>query len=87
MIETGDFENQEFLGLLEEFSKSDKFDISHLLITHAHHDHFGGLNSVLEKFRPKCYKMLTDNIHERQVFEKFPLLRDQVSTIENGQTW
>lgn len=61
-----------------------------MLITHGHHDHFGGLNDVLNMLKPNlpaCFKMLTNNYSEQQVFLKHPELRDLVNTISDGQVF
>ena len=50
MIDAGDVSarNQGFIANLKEyFAKSNTY-VSKILITHAHHDHFGGLWDVLQ---------------------------------------
>lgn len=79
MVDAGDHsDNEQFLSNLKAFVDQEKIQISKILITHAHHDHFGGLRSVLNMLAPQnptCYKMLTDNKHERDIFERFPELK------------
>jgi len=72
LVEAGDWENNnEFLNNLNELVKKENIQFSHLLMTHGHHDHFGGLKDVLNILQPHiphCYKMLTNNVSEQQVF-------------------
>ena len=67
--------------------------INQILVTHGHFDHFGGVHDTIELLEKKnkaadslgVFKRLTDNRFEREVFEKFPDLRQKVNTIEDNQ--
>ena len=51
LVETGDSHTKaqtEFLSLLKKVIQDGHFEISDVLITHAHSDHFGGLQPVLD---------------------------------------
>ena len=88
LVEAGDWnDNEVFLQNLGDFVAQEQIQFTHLLLTHGHHDHFGGLRDVLALLKPNipnCYKMLTNNIAEQQVFAKHPELRPLVNTIQDG---
>ena len=71
LVEAGDDTgaNDVFKSNLSQFLDEQKIELSHIFITHAHHDHLGGLRDVLEMLNqptlPKCYKMLTGNLDEK----------------------
>lgn len=67
--------------------------IKQILVTHGHHDHFGGVSDTLKLLEEKnkaveglaVFKMLTGNMHESEVFERYPELERRVSTIADNQ--
>ena len=66
LVETGDYPgaNESFLSNLKEFISTQNIGISQIFITHAHHDHIGGLSDVMSLLKPQVpiiYKMLTGN--------------------------
>ena len=64
--------------------------ISKIFITHAHHDHFGGLYDVLKIMlqrghpEPQVYKKLDGNKFEKEVFERYPTLKGKISNLNHG---
>lgn len=88
MIDAGDVpeRNQLFLQNLKTYFSEFKaqYDrmpyVSKILLTHAHHDHMGGLFDVLQclkdhagqQRKPRIYKMLNDNRFEAEIFERWP---------------
>ena len=67
--------------------------ISKIFITHAHHDHFGGLYDVLRILmerghqEPEVYKKLDGNKFEKVVFERFPTLVGKVKDLVHGDVF
>jgi glyoxylase-like metal-dependent hydrolase (beta-lactamase superfamily II) len=61
-----------------------------IFITHAHHDHFGGLYDVLRALgergheEPSVYKKLDGNKFEKEVFDRFPSLVGKVHDLTHG---
>ena len=62
--------NEQFIGNLSQFLTESQVHLSHIFITHAHHDHLGGLRDVLSILpnEPQCFKMLTGNRFEKEIF-------------------
>jgi glyoxylase-like metal-dependent hydrolase (beta-lactamase superfamily II) len=93
MIESGDYPefNKNFMTNFNRFmDDSDGLRIDKIFITHAHHDHFGGLYDVLANLQergheePQVYKMLDGNKFEREVFDRFPSLQGKVFDLKHG---
>jgi glyoxylase-like metal-dependent hydrolase (beta-lactamase superfamily II) len=93
MIESGDFPeyNSKFLqNFLTFLDDSSGISIDKIFITHAHHDHFGGLYDVLTTLlsrgqkEPLVYKRLDGNQSEEDVFNRFPSLRGKVLDLKHG---
>lgn len=67
--------------------------ISKIFITHAHHDHFGGLYDVLRILidrgfqEPEVYKKLDGNKFEKEVFDRFPSLVGKVKDLVHGDVF
>ena len=95
MIDAGDLtaKNQTFLNNINQYLDDIKQEhstniknqeqngiyVSKILITHAHHDHMGGLQDVLEllkgrgqTFEPEIFKHLNNNKFEQEIFNQFP---------------
>ena len=93
MIESGDYPEQNKL-FLENFNAfmndQSTVRISKIFITHAHHDHFGGLYDVLRILmerghtEPMVYKKLDGNKFEKEVFARFPTLVGKVRDLVHG---
>ncbi|XP_044750332.1 endoribonuclease LACTB2 [Coccinella septempunctata] len=47
LIDTGDADVPQYLNHLKSVLKHEKIDLAHILLTHWHSDHVGGLNDVL----------------------------------------
>ncbi|XP_045472738.1 endoribonuclease LACTB2 [Harmonia axyridis] len=47
LIDTGDSDVPQYLNHLKSVLKHEKIDLAHILITHWHHDHIGGLCDVM----------------------------------------
>ena len=68
--------------------------IDKILISHAHHDHIGGLQDVLNLLKsrgqsaPKVFKYLDNNKFERQIFEMHQdLNREEILPILDGDKY
>ena len=94
MIESGDYpeRNQKFLENFNKFiTDFSQIRIKSIFITHAHHDHFGGLYDVLRVLgergheEPSVYKRLDGNKFEKEVFDRFPSLVGKVHDLTHGQ--
>lgn len=48
LIDTGHNDVPQYINHLKSVLKHEKIDLEHILITHWHHDHIGGLTDVLE---------------------------------------
>ena len=46
LIDTGEANKPEYVSLLRETLQQHKTTIQHVLITHRHHDHIGGLEGI-----------------------------------------
>ena len=57
LIEAGEADNKELLTNLHEYLETLSITISHVLITHSHHDHVAGLPSLLKSLpnKPEMY--------------------------------
>ena len=68
LVESGDDDrcNKLWLENVGAYLREYGVNLSHILITHAHHDHLGGLHDLLKilPHPPLCYKMLTGNQYE-----------------------
>ena len=96
MIESGDYpeRNQLFLENFNRFLNDfTHVSIDRIFITHAHHDHFGGLYDVLRTLidrghkEPQVYKRLDGNRFEQEVFGRFPTLHGKVLDLKHGDTF
>ena len=96
LVDPGDFpeRNQEFLANFGDYlQQNDGVKFNRILVTHGHADHFGGVFDTIKLLEQTnrvagdlmTYKYLTDNSCERDVFEKYPSLRDSVRSIDNNQ--
>lgn len=64
--------------------------LNRILVTHGHHDHFGGLYDVLQLLKSrnqeaKAYKMMTGNRYELSVFQQYPELKNIVEPLSDNQ--
>ncbi|KAK9890516.1 hypothetical protein WA026_010592 [Henosepilachna vigintioctopunctata] len=48
LIDTGDADVPQYINHLRSVLKYEKIELAHILITHWHHDHIGGLADVME---------------------------------------
>jgi len=64
LLDSGEAENQEYLDSLKLVLEKEKASLSHIILTHHHIDHVGGVPSILEtlKIKDKCsvFKYLRD---------------------------
>ena len=94
LVDPGDFHYNDTL-FLQKFEKYliEKPDvkIQRILVTHGHHDHFGGVWPTIELLKKyeriasnfEVYKWITDNNLEFETYTEYPLLKDYVKTIEH----
>ena len=86
IVDPGDLpeRNASFLKNFSEYlTKNPDFNINRILITHAHADHFGGVQDTIDLLESQnratsdltAYKLLTDNRFEKEVFTRYPRLR------------
>jgi glyoxylase-like metal-dependent hydrolase (beta-lactamase superfamily II) len=100
MIDTGspccskDGVEQSFLTNLTTFLDESNMGIDKILISHAHHDHIGGLQDVLNLLKsrgqsaPKVFKYLDNNKFEKQIFEMHKdLNREEILPILDGDKY
>jgi len=62
LVDTGEANKPEYISLLRETLQQHKTGIHHVLITHRHHDHIGGLEGVFPLLDqpPKVSKVKAD---------------------------
>lgn len=48
LIDTGDYDVPQYLNSLKYFLKKEDVTLSHIFISHWHHDHIGGLTDILD---------------------------------------
>ncbi|CAH0557559.1 unnamed protein product [Brassicogethes aeneus] len=71
LIDTGDTDVPQYINHLSSVFKHEGIDLAHILISHWHHDHIGGLNDVLE---------LEEWTKHSQIW-KFPRSEDEPSNV------
>ncbi|PSN46297.1 Beta-lactamase-like protein 2 [Blattella germanica] len=54
LLDTGDSDVSQYIKNLDKVLQSEKIDLEHIIVTHWHHDHIGGVHNVVEKVQNGC---------------------------------
>ena len=98
LVDPGDFpeSNAAFMENFNNFLDANSgVKIDRILVTHGHHDHFGGVHDTIKLLEQRqrttgdllTYKHLTGNSYEEETFDRYPDLRNRVHTISDGQVF
>ena len=52
LLDAGDENKPEYIQNLKKVLKEEDVDLDHIIITHWHHDHIGGVKEVLKHVNP-----------------------------------
>jgi glyoxylase-like metal-dependent hydrolase (beta-lactamase superfamily II) len=50
LLDAGEQDDIQYLKILEDVLKEENVDFEHIIVTHWHHDHIGGVHNVVNKF-------------------------------------
>lgn len=54
LLDTGDSDVPQYMKNLDKVLKNEKIDFEHIIITHWHHDHIGGVHHVIDRVKNGC---------------------------------
>jgi glyoxylase-like metal-dependent hydrolase (beta-lactamase superfamily II) len=46
-LDAGEPDDQRYIKRLDEVLKEENIDLEHIVVTHWHHDHIGGVHSIV----------------------------------------
>lgn len=49
-MDAGERDDIQYLKILEDVLKEENTDLEHIIVTHWHHDHIGGVHDVVNRF-------------------------------------
>jgi ribonuclease/clavin/mitogillin len=88
LLDTGEGK-EEYTELVKKVLKEQKITQLTILLTHWHHDHTGGLQSICSLFssahQPSIHKYLGVELIPKQIVTAFPELKERVVRIEDGE--
>jgi glyoxylase-like metal-dependent hydrolase (beta-lactamase superfamily II) len=50
LLDAGEQDDIQYLKRLEDVLKEENIDFEHIIVTHWHHDHIGGVHNVVNRF-------------------------------------
>ncbi|XP_023716104.1 beta-lactamase-like protein 2 homolog isoform X2 [Cryptotermes secundus] len=54
LLDAGEQDDIQYLKILEDILKEENIDFEHVIVTHWHHDHIGGVHNVVNRFNNGC---------------------------------
>jgi glyoxylase-like metal-dependent hydrolase (beta-lactamase superfamily II) len=48
-LDAGEPDDQRYIKRLDEVLKEENIDLEHIVVTHWHHDHIGGVHSIVNR--------------------------------------
>ncbi|KAJ9585142.1 hypothetical protein L9F63_003061, partial [Diploptera punctata] len=90
LLDTGDSDVPQYTKNLDKVLKNEKIDLEHIIITHWHHDHIGGVHNVMDRVKNDCsvWKFKRTDIPDEPLPSNIPLnyLKDGDEISTKGAT-
>lgn len=89
LIDTGDMDVPQYISYLRSVLQNENIDLAHIILTHYHQDHIGGLNDILEElpeFTRNCEVWKYPRYQDDMIHKDLCSLRDGQEFSVEGAT-